>query len=81
VLHPRKYAEIKSLVAQQREERERYVATAGSYLEEELEAVGISVLISGRAKHFFSIYSKMTRKDREFNEIYDLTRCASSSRT
>jgi GTP pyrophosphokinase len=73
VLHPRKYAEIKGLVAQQREERERYVATAGVYLEEELEAVGISALISGRAKHFFSIYSKMTRKDREFNEIYDLT--------
>jgi guanosine-3',5'-bis(diphosphate) 3'-pyrophosphohydrolase len=73
VLHPRKYSEIKGLVAQQREERERYVATAGAYLEEELEAVGISALISGRAKHFFSIYSKMTRKDREFNEIYDLT--------
>ncbi|HEX2702599.1 MAG TPA: HD domain-containing protein, partial [Solirubrobacteraceae bacterium] len=73
VLHPRKYAEIKGLVAQQREERERYVATAGAYLEEELETVGISALISGRAKHFFSIYSKMTRKDREFNEIYDLT--------
>ena len=30
-------------------------------------------LISGRAKHFYSIYSKMTRKGREFNEIYDLT--------
>src|SRR5262249_53830618 len=29
--------------------------------------------ISGRAKHFYSIYSKMTKKGREFNEIYDLT--------
>ena len=32
-----------------------------------------SAQISGRAKHFYSIYSKMTRKGREFNEIYDLT--------
>jgi GTP diphosphokinase / guanosine-3',5'-bis(diphosphate) 3'-diphosphatase len=72
-LHPRKYQEIKTLVAQQREERERYVAKAGEYLQKELEALGIEAEISGRAKHFYSIYSKMTKKGREFNEIYDLT--------
>src|ERR671910_3275163 len=72
-LHPRKYQEIKQLVAQQREERERYVAKAGGYLGKELAALGIRAEISGRAKHFYSIYSKMTRKGREFNEIYDLT--------
>jgi guanosine-3',5'-bis(diphosphate) 3'-pyrophosphohydrolase len=72
-LHPRKYKEIKGLVAQQRAEREEYVARAGEYLEKELEAVGITADISGRAKHFYSIYSKMTKKGREFNEIYDLT--------
>src|ERR1700742_5033663 len=72
-LHPRKYQEIKGLVNQQREEREHYVAKAGGYLAKELEALGIHSEISGRAKHFYSIYSKMTRKGREFNEIYDLT--------
>ena len=72
-LHPRKYAEIKGLVNQQRTERERYVNEAGAYLGQELEALGIEAEISGRAKHFYSIYSKMTRKGREFNEIYDLT--------
>ncbi|TML76032.1 MAG: bifunctional (p)ppGpp synthetase/guanosine-3',5'-bis(diphosphate) 3'-pyrophosphohydrolase, partial [Actinobacteria bacterium] len=72
-LHPRKYKEIKGLVSQQREERERYVERAGRYLEKELQAVGIKADISGRAKHFYSIYSKMTKKGREFNEIYDLT--------
>ena len=40
-LHPRKYQEIKGLVNQQREERERYVAKAGGYLGKELEALGI----------------------------------------
>ena len=72
-LHPRKYQEIKGLVSQQRDERERYVAKAGGYLTKELEALGIDAEISGRAKHFYSIYSKMTKKGREFNEIYDLT--------
>jgi GTP diphosphokinase / guanosine-3',5'-bis(diphosphate) 3'-diphosphatase len=72
-LHPRKYNEIKQLVSQQRDDREAYVARAGDYLEKELGAVGIEADISGRAKHFYSIYSKMTKKGREFNEIYDLT--------
>ncbi len=72
-LHPRKYTEIKGLVNQQRREREEYVARAGRYLQKELEAVGVEAEISGRAKHFYSIYVKMTRKGREFNEIYDLT--------
>jgi guanosine-3',5'-bis(diphosphate) 3'-pyrophosphohydrolase len=72
-LHPRKYTEIKGLVNQQRAERERYVSEAGAYLARELKALGIDAEISGRAKHFYSIYSKMTKKGREFNEIYDLT--------
>jgi GTP diphosphokinase / guanosine-3',5'-bis(diphosphate) 3'-diphosphatase len=72
-LHPRKYQEIKGLVAQQRDDREGYVGEAGEYLESELREVGIQAQIAGRAKHFYSIYSKMTKKGREFNEIYDLT--------
>ncbi len=72
-LHPRKYNEIKGLVAQQRGERERYVNEAGGIVAKELAELGIHAEISGRAKHFYSIYSKMTKKGREFNEIYDLT--------
>jgi GTP diphosphokinase / guanosine-3',5'-bis(diphosphate) 3'-diphosphatase len=72
-LHPRKYKEIKQLVSQQRDEREVYVSEAGEFLAEELKAVGIEAEISGRAKHFYSIYTKMTKKGREFNEIFDLT--------
>jgi len=72
-LHPRKYQEIKGLVAQQRDDREGYVSQAGEYLARELAELGIQAQIAGRAKHFYSIYSKMTKKGREFNEIYDLT--------
>src|ERR1044072_5978479 len=72
-LHPRKYQEIKGLVNQQREEREEYVLRSGGELTAELDALGIHAEIAGRANHFYSIYSKMTKKGREFNEIYDLT--------
>src|SRR5580693_5626492 len=72
-LHPRKYREIKELVSQQREDREGYVSQAGDYLQQKLSHLGIRAQIAGRAKHFYSIYSKMTKKGREFNEIYDLT--------
>src|SRR5919204_380286 len=55
------------------EDREEYVQRSGSELTRELDALGIHAEIAGRAKHFYSIYSKMTKKGREFNEIYDLT--------
>ena len=72
-LHPRKYKEIKSLVNQQREEREVFINKAAEYLLRELSETDVEADISGRAKHFYSIYAKMAKKGREFNEIYDLT--------
>ena len=54
-------------------ERERYVEECRQYLRKELQALGIEAEISGRPKHFYSIYTKMTTQGREFNEIYDLT--------
>jgi guanosine-3',5'-bis(diphosphate) 3'-pyrophosphohydrolase len=72
-LHPRKYAEIKAMVSERRADREEHVAEAASLLKAELDKVDIPADISGRAKHFYSIYDKMVRKGREFNEIYDLT--------
>jgi guanosine-3',5'-bis(diphosphate) 3'-pyrophosphohydrolase len=73
ILHPRKYAEIKAMVADRRDAREHQVDKAAAILAGELEKVDIPAEISGRAKHFFSIYDKMAKKGREFNEIYDLT--------
>ncbi|HZD87257.1 MAG TPA: bifunctional (p)ppGpp synthetase/guanosine-3',5'-bis(diphosphate) 3'-pyrophosphohydrolase [Gaiellaceae bacterium] len=72
-LHPRKYTEIKTMVAERRADRERHVNEAADVLRRELEKVDIPVDIVGRAKHFYSIYDKMVKKGREFNEIYDLT--------
>jgi GTP pyrophosphokinase len=72
-LHPRKYAEIEAMVAERRADREEHVREAALVLTKELDKVEIPAEISGRAKHFYSIYDKMAKKGREFNEIYDLT--------
>jgi guanosine-3',5'-bis(diphosphate) 3'-pyrophosphohydrolase len=72
-LHPRKYEEIKTMVAERRADRERHVDEAADVLRRELEKVDIPADIAGRAKHFYSIYDKMAKKGREFNEIFDLT--------
>src|SRR6266545_1028412 len=72
-LHPRKYTEIKAMVAERRADREGHVSEGARILQLELDKVDIPAEISGRAKHFYSIYDKMAKKGREFNEIYDLT--------
>jgi GTP diphosphokinase / guanosine-3',5'-bis(diphosphate) 3'-diphosphatase len=72
-LHPRKYAEIKAMVTERRADRETHVREAAAVLKAELDKVDVPAEISGRAKHFYSIYDKMAKKGREFNEIYDLT--------
>src|SRR2546421_6210470 len=72
-LHPRKYEEIKTMVAERRADRQEHVREAGVVLQAELDKVDIPVDISGRPKHFYSIYDKMAKRGREFNEIYDLT--------
>ncbi len=73
ILHPRKYAEIKAMVADRRADREEQVDKAAAILHLELDKADIPADIAGRAKHFYSIYDKMAKKGREFNEIYDLT--------
>jgi guanosine-3',5'-bis(diphosphate) 3'-pyrophosphohydrolase len=72
-LHPRKYTEIKAMVSERRADREEHVREASYVLQRELDKVDIPAEISGRAKHFYSIYDKMAKKGKEFNEIYDLT--------
>jgi guanosine-3',5'-bis(diphosphate) 3'-pyrophosphohydrolase len=72
-LHPRKYSEIQAMVNQRRGDREKFVSEAGKVLMKELTKVEIPADIEGRAKHFYSIYEKMAKRGKEFNEIYDLT--------
>ena len=72
-LHPRKYAEIKAMVADQRADREAQAEKAAAILGDELRKADVPADITGRAKHLYSIYDKMAKRGREFNEIHDLT--------
>src|SRR5215203_707074 len=71
-LHPRRYEEIKSLVAARRGDREAFINGTAAELLRHLRESGIDAEVHGRVKHFYSIYNKMVRRNKEFNEIYDL---------
>ncbi len=72
-LEPEKYEEIKSRVAESRKDREGYIQGFIRKATELLKKVGIEGDITGRPKHFYSIYRKMVDQNLEFDEIYDLT--------
>ncbi len=71
-LEPEKYREIAELIDRKRDEREAVINHAMLDLKERLKDVEIEADISGRPKHFYSIYRKM-QAGRTFEEIYDLT--------
>ena len=71
-LHPRRYEEIKRLVAARRADRESFINGTAAELRKNLEEAGVEAEVKGRVKHFYSIYNKMVSRNKEFNEIYDL---------
>ncbi|NLY51753.1 MAG: bifunctional (p)ppGpp synthetase/guanosine-3',5'-bis(diphosphate) 3'-pyrophosphohydrolase [Firmicutes bacterium] len=71
-LEPQAYYELVNLVAKKRQEREGELQTVMQTLRERLAELGISGEISGRPKHLYSIYQKMRRQNKSFDEIYDL---------
>jgi GTP pyrophosphokinase len=71
-LHPEAYDDLQRKVAKRRLQREAEINQVVAILTKKLGEVGIESQITGRPKHFFSIYKKM-QAGREFDEIYDLT--------
>ena len=71
-LHPKRYDEIKAMVSERQPERDRYLEQVVNEVEEHLRSVKIRVEITGRPKHYYSIYEKMVVRGKEFEEIYDL---------
>lgn len=71
-LEPDQYLKIKELVAEKKEERERYISEFIDKVRDALTKVGIATQITGRSKHFYSIYNKLVQKNVEFDDIYDL---------
>ncbi len=71
-LHPDTFQDLALKVPQHRKERDEYTQELIHDLEEALEEMGITAEIQGRAKHLYSIYSKITKQDRDLDDIYDL---------
>jgi len=72
-LDPEAYADLAARIAHKRQEREGDINEVIRLLETKLAEVDVKAQITGRPKHFYSIYKKMRDQKKEFDEIYDLT--------
>ena len=72
-LHPDKYYEIAQLVSQKKAERDMAVKLLIEKISKDVKASGINATITGRAKHYYSIYKKMERLNVQFHDLYDIT--------
>ncbi len=70
--NPDGFAQIKKIVSLKKAERAEYINQAVSKIEEEAKKAGIEVVVKGRAKHFYSIYQKMRKRNKSADELYDL---------
>ena len=72
VLEPKKFEEISRLVAERSPSRDALTDQFIVSVKEDLARDHIDATVTGRKKHFFSVYQKMVVRGREFNDIYDL---------
>ncbi|MGI8796943.1 MAG: RelA/SpoT family protein [Acidimicrobiia bacterium] len=72
VLHPKRYAEIEQMVAVQSPQRDEYLQLVVDELRARLAELGIAGEVSGRPKHYWSIYEKMVVRGKELDDVQDL---------
>ena len=72
VLEPKKFEEIERLVQERSPSRDALTSEVVSAVEFDLAAENITAKVTGRQKHYYSVYQKMVVRGRDFNEIYDL---------
>jgi GTP pyrophosphokinase len=71
-LEPLAYQKIATLLAEKRLARQGYIGDVAKIITHELENAGIPCEVNGRAKHIYSIWRKMKRKNIEFSQVYDV---------
>lgn len=71
-LEPEKFKELKAEIDERLEERETFIETIVHDVKECIDEAGIEAEISGRVKHFFSIYKKMVNQKKTLEQIYDI---------
>jgi guanosine-3',5'-bis(diphosphate) 3'-pyrophosphohydrolase len=71
-LHPKVYEEIVRMVSDRTPEREKHLGLVRNQVSEDLRSVKIRATITGRPKHYYSIYQKMIVRGKDFDDIHDL---------
>ena len=71
-LYPKRYDEIVRLVADRAPSRDTQLAQVVAKIEADLKTAKIRATVTGRPKHYYSIYQKMIVRGRDFTDIYDL---------
>ncbi len=71
-LEPLTYKRIAKLLEERRDEREKYIDDAVNNISDMLDANSVKAEIYGRPKHIYSIWKKMTGKQKEFTELFDV---------
>ncbi|MBD3927182.1 bifunctional (p)ppGpp synthetase/guanosine-3',5'-bis(diphosphate) 3'-pyrophosphohydrolase [Nocardioides cavernae] len=71
-LHPKIYDEIVRMVAERAPSRDQFLAEVVAEIEQDLKTSRINAKVTGRPKHYYSIYQKMIVGGRDFSDIYDL---------
>lgn len=71
--NPEKYFEIAQLVAQAKAERDNTIQAIIEKIDNNLKVMNINAIITGRAKSYYSIFSKMNRKQMSYQDLYDIT--------
>ncbi len=71
-IDPESYYSLVEKISQKKEERDEYIKSVIQQIHQKLQESGINADITGRAKHFYSIYRKMKNQNKEFDEIFDL---------
>ncbi|MQY11917.1 Bifunctional (p)ppGpp synthase/hydrolase RelA [Streptomyces sp. RB5] len=72
ILYPKMYDEIVRLVAERAPKRDEYLAVVTDEVQGDLRSARIKATVTGRPKHYYSVYQKMIVRGRDFAEIYDL---------
>ncbi|MBL7715295.1 MAG: bifunctional (p)ppGpp synthetase/guanosine-3',5'-bis(diphosphate) 3'-pyrophosphohydrolase [Bdellovibrionales bacterium] len=71
-LHPDIYYRLAQTISKKKRERESYIETVCHILEEKLKEYEVQANVTGRAKHFYSIYKKMERRQVELDDMFDI---------
>ncbi len=71
-LHPAEYKKIAKALEERRVDREQYMDSIVNELQTRLNDAGLEAEVYGRAKHIFSIWKKMQKKDLKFSDLYDV---------